>query len=491
MTGHDDFDRTIAAWFEDDARSPLAAASLEEVLEVTRRRSPRRAWLTRPGSHWVGTAPSALPGLAARSAPRRVLGWPTVLVLIMVISALIGGALVVGARLRPSPPLPVLPSPAAVQPSPAAIQPSPAAIQPSPSATPRAASPTGHLGRLAYALDGSIYVADWDGRNPVRIAKGVFDPGGAGPGGCGSYWASGSMWSPDGRYLAFRSAWDSPCPGVERGNHAFISDETGKIVASFPGQGWRISWSPDSTRVASWVDVYKTFGIYGLDGVQQALFTAPTGYAFSGDSDPRWSSDGTSLLRSAGAITPSGQSGLWAFPTDGGTPWRVPDTDPRVHSPTYSRDGTRLAYVEGPFPGSLVIAEADGTSLRTLAGIEDVSPSGSRYGIFQDAVVSPSGDRVAFIWSQADPWASSPGPQQPPEELRVVDVASGAVTTLFTAGPGQHLGITAFSPEGDRILFTTSDADYSATSLRGIQSDGSGQRLLVAGTGVGSWQSLP
>ena len=40
----------------------------------------------------------------------------------------------------------------------------------------------GSAARLAYALDGDMYVADWDGANPVRVADGV-PPG---PG-CGDF----------------------------------------------------------------------------------------------------------------------------------------------------------------------------------------------------------------------------------------------------------------------------------------------------------------
>ena len=55
----------------------------------------------------------------------------------------------------------------------------------------------GSLGRLAYGIDGDIYVADADGSNPVRIADGA-----PAPGNCGGY--GGGVWSPDGRYLAYR-----------------------------------------------------------------------------------------------------------------------------------------------------------------------------------------------------------------------------------------------------------------------------------------------
>jgi hypothetical protein len=60
------------------------------------------------------------------------------------------------------------------------------------------------LGSLAYGVDGDIYVAEWDGSNAVRIADGrppnecgAFDYS-------GEYWGEGPIWSPDGRYLAYR-----------------------------------------------------------------------------------------------------------------------------------------------------------------------------------------------------------------------------------------------------------------------------------------------
>ena len=102
--------------------------------------------------------------------------------------------------------------------------------------------PTGRLGHLAYGIDGDIYVADWDGRNPIRIADGLPDLGG--PIECGSFWGEGPMWSPDGRHFAYRS--DSAVPRVARQARArsIISDAQGRVVASFPGTGWLVSWSP-------------------------------------------------------------------------------------------------------------------------------------------------------------------------------------------------------------------------------------------------------
>ena len=107
----------------------------------------------------------------------------------------------------------------------------------------------GSSGALAYGVDGDIYVAHWDGSNAVRIADG------SPPNDCrglGEYWGEGPIWSPDGRYLAYRH---TDCEGARE---VVISDPEGNVVATFPiGAGWLISWSPDSTRVAVWVRFFR------------------------------------------------------------------------------------------------------------------------------------------------------------------------------------------------------------------------------------------
>ena len=428
MTGHDDFDRTLADWFEADALSPMPAGSLDRVLDATRRRRPRPAWLAGPGSEWVGEAPDAGSSSSARSLPRLRVHWSAALILLLAIAALVGGAILVGALL----------------------------FHPSP-------LPTGRLGHLAYGLDGDIYVADWDGGNPIRIADGV--PPDNGPG-CGNY--HGERWSPDGRHLAYRYT----CRGS-----IILSDPTGKADAEFPGDGWLISWSPDSTRVAVWVDFGKTVGIYGLDGVRQALLTVPPGCPLPGDFDPVWSPGGMSLVI-AGCVVP----------VDGRTPGHLPSADPRSHfDSASSRDGARIAFIAYPASTSLVIATTAGTELRVLAGALTLDNGGGPGAAYERPVLSPTGDRVAFIWSPARYETSNASSTY---ELRVVDVASGTVTTLARASGTFPLPPLTFSPEGDRILFSRTEPN-NVTSLWSVDADGSDARLLVPGSDSGDWQWQP
>jgi Tol biopolymer transport system component len=333
------------------------------------------------------------------------------------------------------------------------------ALQTAPTpADPPTPTPTpGRLGSLAYGVDGDIYVADWDGANPVRIADGHPVSGGDG---CstGEYWGEGPIWSPDGRYLAYRRAdcWD-----------VVISDREGNVVASFPGEGWLISWSPDSTRVAVWVRLWETIGVYGLDGERQALLTVPPGMMAPGDYDPVWLPDGASLMVPYGV----------EIPLDGSTPRKLPWAHQHEGEAWYSPDGSRVAYtthtpLEGLVlhrgehqGGSFVVAAADGSHAQEVFGAR-----------VWKAVWSPTGDRIAFTGNGT--------------ELRVVDVASRTVTSLVETDGSDILSVLDFSPDGDRILFSrTEDQGTGANSLWSVNVDGSNLRRLVAGTDLGDWLS--
>ncbi len=320
---------------------------------------------------------------------------------------------------------------------------------------------------LAYGLDGDIFLADADGQDPVRMADG--EPFGE-EGECFSF--EGPMWSPDGRYLAYRSFWQAGCSGS-----VYLSDADGHPVASFPGTGWLISWSPDSTRVATWVELFETVGIYAIDGERQALLSAPPGCVGPGDHDPVWSPDGRSVV-AAGC----------EMPIDGQTPRRLSSDDPLSRLDwVYSPDGTRVAYktyTEDVYlrTASLVIADANGTVLQILTYQNDWRDPTGEVVYFDSIVWSPLGDRVAFAWS-----TSTNDDASVASELRVLDIASGEETTI-AAEPGIG-GPLAYSPEGDRILHLR-DVD-GEMALWSITAAGSDAQLLVPGADSGDWQPLP
>jgi Tol biopolymer transport system component len=323
----------------------------------------------------------------------------------------------------------------------------PPADEPTPRPTPA------RLGSLAYAVRGDIFVAEWDGSNPVGIADG------RSPSDChdvGEYSAQGPIWSPDGRFLAYLHM-DCNAPAFQTPGSwwdVVISDAEGNVVTSFPSEGEGISWSPDSTRVAVWVNSppdpparegdRSTIGVYGLNGERQTLLTSPAAR------NPVWSPDGRSLLL-----------GKFEIPLDGSTPRPLPwirDGAGWALSP----DGSRVAYTFRK--SSFFVAAADGSALTGL--VDGASPNWS-----------PTGDRIAFT-------------SQRSRELRLLDVATGTVTLVTETDGSDILSVLDFSSDGDRILFSrTEDQGTGANSLWSVNVDGYDLRRLVTGTASGDWLS--
>jgi Tol biopolymer transport system component len=98
---------------------------------------------------------------------------------------------------------------------------------------------------------------------------------------------------------------------------------------------------------------------------------------------------------------------------------------------------------------------------------------------------------VAFIWSPTSVAVQASDPSSSIYELQVVDVASGTVTTLARETGAVVLGPVRFSPEGDRILYSTSDTNDAGGALWSVKVDGSNPQLLVTGTTWGDWQVVP
>ena len=368
-------------------------------------------------------------------------------------TAAIGSALVLGGGVK-VPSQVVIASPTA-QPTQDVIA-SPTA-QPTPTITSSGSSPmpspaAGVAFQLAYGRGGDIYLADWDGRNSVRIADGDS----AATVGCRGY--DGPQWSPNGRYVSYRSSWGDVCPGT-----VAISDANGQPVASFPGSGWSVAWSPDSTRVATWVALNETIGVYGLDGERQALLTVPAELVQCGDCDPVWEPDGRLM------VPPDVE-----VPLDGSAPRHLPAFLDRLGWWSVSRDGTRVAYVTRD--NELEVTAVDGSDPRRLFS------GGSAHPIHGWSLIwSPGGDRVAFAQGAGfDYWGTV--------DMSVVDVASGAITSLSDSREDQPQ-LIGFSPDGDKILFATStDADGILWSIAANGSEP--PQRLVESSHLGDWQPV-
>ena len=104
-------------------------------------------------------------------------------------------------------------------------------------------------------------------------------------------------------------------------------------------------------------------------------------------------------------------------------------------------------------------------------------------------VWSPTGDRVAVTTVRERP-VGDDGPAGPRiEDLQVLDVARGQLSTLATATEPGGLTALAFTPAGDRILFA--QGKEGRDSLWKITTDGSTGRELIPEAEWGDWQPMP
>jgi len=234
-----------------------------------------------------------------------------------------------------------------------------------------------------------------------------------------------------------------------------ITDPQGNVVATFPGQT-QINlmapvWSPDSTRVAVW-DVYPgTIGVYRIDGTRETQIAMPR----QGDIGRlAWMPDGSSLLVDQ-----------YEVPLDGGTPRELPFPFTEFNSwpQQYSPNGSLVAYAN---PHGLMVARPDGSGTRAVFG-----PFGPYTWTW-----SPNGKLIALSANPTHTW--------PPNELHVVDVATGSVTQVFEGERRAILWVIGFSPDGDRVLFTS-----SRSGLWSVGVDGSDAHQ-VKGSADGTWRPI-
>jgi hypothetical protein len=97
MSQHDEFDRSLARWFEAEARPAATADVLDRALRTTRRRRPRPSLFAALGSRWVGDSVGPTSGIATLG--RTGLRTSMALLLLLLVLGLVAGALLVGARL--------------------------------------------------------------------------------------------------------------------------------------------------------------------------------------------------------------------------------------------------------------------------------------------------------------------------------------------------------------------------------------------------------
>lgn len=280
------------------------------------------------------------------------------------------------------------------------------------SATP-AVLPRNLTGKLVFTTSygGPFYTINADGSGLKRIANGI-DP----------------TWSPDGKQIAYVS-WEEP-----RGVWVVNSDGTNAYRVFSWNETRYPSWSPDGQEIVfSRANGGGGGGKGGPGGPPPGNsvsgFPGGPGGSPGGGSASKWTLGIVSPADSAFSepqpasrtnLTPAwspappdggtggqtivftGYSGLMGQSVDGKTSWQL-TTDPRDTSPTWSPDGTKVAYVHRQHDHSEIyvidVTTGRQTRLTNTPALVDGSTASS-----VSPAWSPDGQYIAFLTNRTGEW---------------------------------------------------------------------------------------
>ena len=344
-------------------------------------------------------------------------------------------------------------------------------------------APPSDLGHLAYVVDDDVYVADWDGTNPVRVTNAQGDGRSYGT----------PEWSTDGGLLYFASeSSDGTTTEWVTGDDGKTIREVGRPSSPGSGRSLRAADGPRQVRIVDAIEGNVTlYGarleVTGPDGLSH-LIPPPAGYRIWSRSDVStlsWSPDGLSILVDACTVTPclkpseGGADDLFLVPVDGSKPTRLTDhasrpghydsAQDRVWNAEISPDGSRIAFIDptGPTflePLKLGLMDLDGSNRHDLVDFGGAflwSPDGRRIAIAS----RESANRTIGLWIAGSDGTSVPA--------------------LLVAGEWRPI---AWSGDGTMILAQgMSEANWG---LWVINVREPGAKKLVPGAYDGAWQSV-
>lgn len=282
--------------------------------------------------------------------------------------------------------------------------------------------------------------------------------------------------------------------------------------ATFPGRNGRISF-------AGATDIF-TMNPDGSD-VRQLTFFGPNGFAYA----QSWSPDGRKFVFAATATPSTAPIQLWLMTADG-SDQRQLLSDPSFLDtyPGFSPDGKTIVFERCRLHGltfvggcALYRIKSDGTGLTALTHFSEntdilditaeYSPDGkviafagfTRGGVISAIYLmnadgsnireltppvleawvpdwSPDGTKIAFSTRSSYP------PNTVTQQIWVINRDGTGLRQLTFPG-ASHDVFPSWSPQGNAIAFERDTPDFSTGAIYIINADGSGQKLVLEGTG--------
>jgi Tol biopolymer transport system component len=239
--------------------------------------------------------------------------------------------------------------------------------------------------KMAFIRNDSLYVADLNGRNAVRLTNSQFPT-----------YDSSPRWSPDGKKIVFARSdgniYTIDADGKNLTNLTHVP-ENGTIHNSEP------DWSPDGSKIIFQSDRTGRTHIFTMnaDGTDVKQLTGDNSNA-TAEYSAHYSPDGSKIVY--GETNSKGKSDIFVMNADGSHPVNLtPDTKEAVASPIWSEDGTKILYTvndpnQDTQDSTMYIMDANGSNKTSLKlSIEFANPyDWKQLGIF-DSSGSGSGLR--------------------------------------------------------------------------------------------------
>jgi Tol biopolymer transport system component len=285
-------------------------------------------------------------------------------------------------------------------------------------------------------------------------------------------------------------------------------------LGAFPGENGKIAF--DSDRRGGDEDIWTM----DPDGGNLVNLTAKSK---ADDMAPNWRADGRRIAFMSFRVTatnPEGDSEIFIMKADGSHQRQITFNALDDEQPAWSPDGRMIVFVrdfdpiQGQVDDDLFTMNADGTDQRNLTsspGVHDAEPNwsadGKRIAFVSDRdgndlevfTMRPNGSSVRQLtfndasefhpdWSPDSRMITFTSDRDGNFEVYVMD-ADGTNQTNVTANPAGDDGVSAWSPDGEKIAFTSREFDIFTMSADG--SDKVGLTRGLAFDFESDWQPLP